>query len=336
MMPKARRAAFSTLACLLLPCAAAAAFDGSRDDVAGFLEEMRTRHGFTREWLETLLGSASSDPRILDLISRPAERVRPWHEYRGHFVTEQRIAEGVEFWSRHRDRLASVERETGVPASVIVGILGVETFYGRITGRFRVLDALATLAFDYAPRSPYFRAELEQFLLLGREERDLDLLKVEGSYAGAMGRPQFMPRSYRSYAVDGDGDGRRDLWNSWDDVIASVANYLARHGWRAGEPVEAPARFWYPDASWPAPGGIDTDETVDSLRDKGVAFETPLGGAAPALFIRVEGSDGPELHAGFHNFSVITKYNRSVMYALAVNDLGTTIEGRLPPSAGGG
>jgi len=330
-----RRLAQALLALLLAPLASASSLDRSREDVRSFIEEMRDRHGFPPEWREGVMASAASDQRILDLISRPAERVRPWHEYRGHFLTEQRIAQGVAFWQAHRDRLAAVERETGVPARIIVGILGVETFYGRITGRFRVLDALSTLAFDYPPRSPYFRAELEQFLLLGREEPRVDLLAAEGSYAGAMGRPQFMPRSYRVYAVDGDGDGRRDLWGSWDDTIASIANYLAGHGWRAGEPVETPARLWYPDADLLVPGGIDTSETVASLRDKGLAFETPLGGDAPALFIRVDGEDGPELRAGFHNFSVITKYNRSVMYALAVSDLGATIEGRLAPAGGG-
>jgi len=335
MTRKSRRIALSTLAGLVLPVTMAGAFDASREDVRLFMEEMRERHGFTQEWLDGVIGTAASDGRILELISRPAERVRPWHEYRAHFLTEQRIAEGVAFWSAHRARLAEVERETGVPARIIVGILGVETFYGRITGRFRVLDALATLAFDYPPRSPYFRTELEQFLLLGREEPRVDLLAAQGSYAGAMGRPQFMPRSYRVFAVDGDGDGRRDLWQSWDDTIASIANYLAGHGWRAGEPVETPARLWYADAGRLVAGSIEANETVDTLRDKGLAFETVLAGDAPAVFIRVDGTDGPELRAGFHNFSVIAKYNRSVMYALAVSDLGASVEARLQLAGGG-
>ena len=335
MTRKSRRIVLSILAGVVLPAGTAGAFESSREDVRLFIEEMRERHGFAQEWLDDVIGTASSDERILELISRPAERVRPWHEYRAHFLTEQRIAEGVAFWDAHRDSLAEVERRTGVPARIIVGILGVETFYGRITGRFRVLDALATLAFDYPPRSPYFRTELEQFLLLGREEPRVDLHSAEGSYAGAMGRPQFMPRSYRVYAVDGDGDGRRDLWQSWDDTIASIANYLAGHGWRAGEPVETPARLWYADTRELVAGSIDANETVDTLRDKGLAFETPLGGDAPAVFISVQGVDGPELRAGFHNFAVITKYNRSVMYALAVSDLGATIEARLQPAGGG-
>jgi membrane-bound lytic murein transglycosylase B len=305
------------------------ALDLSRDDVRAFEAEMELKHGFDRAWLDELLQQASSVPRIIELMNRPAERVKPWHEYRTHFLTEQRIQKGVKFWEDHRARLAEAEHQTGVPARVIVGILGVETSYGRITGKIRVIDALSTLAFDYPPRSSYFRAELEQFLLLTREEK-VDPLVVTGSYAGAMGFPQFMPRSYRAYALDGDGDGRRDLWSSTDDVIASVANYLAEHEWRAGEPIVAPAGLDFPDAEGLVAGGIVTDETVASLRAKGLEFDTVLADDAPALFIDVAGSDGPELRVGFHNFAVITTYNRSVLYALAVNDLGEAIENRLP------
>jgi membrane-bound lytic murein transglycosylase B len=309
-----------------------AALDLAREDVRAFASEMEQKHDFDRAWLDRLLGQAESVPRIIELMSRPAERVKPWHEYRDHFLTDQRIEQGVKFWQEHRARLEAAERETGVPARVVVGILGVETFYGRITGKIRVIDALSTLAFDYPPRSSYFRAELEQFLLLTREEK-VDPLLVTGSYAGAMGFPQFMPRSYRAYAVDGDGDGHRNLWSSTDDVIASVANYLADHKWRAGEPIVTAAELDFPDAEGLAAGGIVTDETVGSLRAKGLEFETVLTDDAPALFIDVAGNEGPELRVGFHNFAVITTYNRSVLYALAVNDLGEAIERRLPTEA---
>ncbi len=225
-----------------------------------------------------------------------------------------------------------ISKSSGVAPHVIVGIIGCETFFGRITGKFRVVDALSTLAFDYPPRSSYFRAELEQFLLLAREE-GFDTKAVLGSYAGAMGNGQFMPRSYRTWAIDGDGDGKRDLWGSWPDVIASVANYLADHGWRAGEPVVAPASLWFPKADGLVPGKLAPDSTVKALRDRGLAFETTQADKAPALFIRVDGDGGPELRAGFHNFGVITRYNRSTLYALAVNDLGRRIEARLPPPA---
>lgn len=307
----------------------AVALDAAREDVRAFAAEMKRKHGFDAAWLDTVLADATSQPRIIELMSKPAEKTMPWHQYRKHFLTEERIAAGVEFWIAHRERLAAIEQKTGVAQHVIVGILGAETYFGRITGRFRVLDALATLAFDYPPRSSYFRAELEQFLLLVREEQ-VDVSTVLGSYAGAMGSAQFMPRSYRAYAVDGDGDQKRDLWGSWDDVIASVANYLVEHGWRTGEPVAAPAGLWFPRADGLVPGPIAPDTTVKALRDRGLRFETTQADKAPALFIRVDGETGPELRAGFHNFGVITKYNRSILYGLAVHDLGRRIESRLP------
>ena len=317
---------------LALAGAPAAALDLAREDVRAFAAEMEKKHGFDAAWLDGVLSDAASQPRIIELMMKPAEAVMPWYAYRDHFMTAERISAGVAFWTEHRAEVARVARETGVAAHVIVGILGAETFFGRITGKYRVVDALSTLAFDYAPRASYFRAELEQFLLLAREE-NIDTRLVQGSYAGAMGNAQFMPRSYRSWAVDGDGDGRRDLWGSWPDVIASVANYLADHGWRAGEPVVVPASLWFPAADGLVAGKLSPDSTVKALRDRGLAFETTQAVTAPALFIKVDGDGGPELRAGFHNFGVITRYNRSVLYALAVNDLGRRIESLLPPEA---
>jgi membrane-bound lytic murein transglycosylase B len=322
------------LVLLLAVAGPAAALDESREDVRQFFEEMRAKHGLEQAWLDEAMRRATSQPRIVELISRPAERVKPWREYRDHFLTEQRIREGVEFWVRHRARLTQLERDTGVDAHVIVGIIGVETFYGRITGSFGVLDALATLAFDYPPRSPFFRSQLEHFLLLAREE-PVDLFGARGSYAGAMGAPQFMPGSYRVFAVDGDGDGRRDLWGSWDDVLASVANYLAEHGWRAGEPIVVPADLEYPGVEGLVANRLALEDTVASLRALGVQFDTPLGAEAPALYVDVAGDGGPERRVGFTNFYAITRYNRSVMYALAVHDLGARIAGRLPRAEAG-
>jgi len=316
---------------LLATACPAAALDGNREDVRQFMQEMQRKHGFEEAWLAGVIGEAESQPKIIELMSRPAEQVMPWHSYRDHFLTAERIAAGVEFWTAHRTGLAEIERSTGVAQHVIVGIIGIESYFGRITGRFRVVDALATLAFDYPPRSAYFRAELEQFLLLAREEQ-VDVGTALGSYAGAMGSPQFMPRSYRAFAVDGDGDSRRDLWGSWDDVIASIANYLTEHGWRAGEPLTAPASRWFPRADSLDAGKLEPDTTVKALRDRGLSFETSLEGKAPAFFINVAGDQGPELRAGFHNCGVITRYNRSVLYALAVHDLGSRIEALLPPA----
>jgi membrane-bound lytic murein transglycosylase B len=307
--------------CLVSP---SLAIDINRPEVRAFIDEMSTTHGLARAEIATLLKQAKTQQSILDAISRPAERVVPWHEYRERFLTEKRIQEGVDFWSAHGERLKALGDAR--LASVVVGILGVETSFGRITGRYRVLDALATLAFDYPPRAPFFRGELAQFFLLSREEH-VDVEKALGSYAGAMGAPQFIPTSYRKFAVDGDGDGKRDLWNSWDDVIASIANYLRVHGWRTDEPIVVNATLRNDDLGAFDVSQIALNETVQSLRDKGVEFETTLPADAPAMLVVAQGKNGPEYRVGFNNFYVITRYNRSTMYAMAVNDLGNAIEG---------
>jgi membrane-bound lytic murein transglycosylase B len=309
------------LACLI--CAPPAfALDVKRAEVKAFIDETSRDLGFSRQQLETLLAQAETKQAILDAISRPAERVVPWHEYRERFLTEKRILQGTDFWIAHGDALRRIA-DPNVAASV-VGILGVETSFGRITGRFRVIDALATLAFDYPPRGEFFRGELQQFLLLTREE-SLDPRTALGSYAGAMGAPQFISSSYRSYAVDGDGNGKRDLWNSWDDVIGSVANYLLVYGWREGEPVVVTATFDGNDLSRFSIAKPELNETVQSLRGKGVRFETTLPAEAPAMLIVAEGKNGPVYRVGFNNFYVITRYNRSPMYAMAVHDLGEAV-----------
>ncbi len=314
---------------LILICALAAvparALDTSRPDVARFIDEVAERHGFERAELVRTLDAAEIRQPILDAISRPAEKVKPWHEYRAIFLTAERIEAGAAFWREHAAELSRIGAETGVDPEIIVAIIGVETYFGRITGRYRVLDALATLAFDYPPRSPFFRRELEQFLLLAREER-VDIDTALGSYAGAMGAPQFMPSSYRAYAVDASADGLRDLWTDWSDVFGSVANYLRVHGWRAGEPVFARATTSSAWSGEPAGDkGLDTDATVTGLGASGIVFATELPGDADARLLRMEGEDGDQLWVGFENFHVITRYNRSAMYALAVWQLGREI-----------
>ncbi len=317
--------AIHRLACLIAASLFAPpllALDTARPDVRAFIDEMTAKHGMDRAELNRLFNGVESKQAILDAISRPAERTIPWFEYRERFLTPQRIQKGLAFWKQHDERLAAVTA-TGLPAQMVVGILGVETSFGEITGRYRVIDALSTLAFDYPPRSPFFRGELEQFLLLIREEA-VDPLKAIGSYAGAMGAPQFMPTSYRKWAVDADADGQRDLWSSWDDVIGSLANYFKDHGWRTGEPVSVPATLADPDLSR-FTLGIELNETIQSLRDKGVTFAIDLPPATPALLVVGQGRDGPEYRVGFNNFYVITRYNRSPMYAMAVYDLGQAI-----------
>jgi len=311
----------------MLP-AAAFALDAQRAEVQDFLRQMQERHGFTSGQLEPLFAQVESRPSILEAIARPAEKSKPWFEYRAIFLTDRRIERG-RATARQQSEALQKAAASGVPAEVIVAITGVETFYGEVTGKHRVIDALATLAFDYPPRSEFFRGELEQFLVMSREE-SLDPLAPNGSYAGAMGVPQFMPSSYRNFAVDGDGDGHRDLWGSWSDVFASVANYLDRHGWRAGEPVMVTADATAADLSGLNLKTIELTETVSSLRRRGVRFETGLPDEAPAALIELAGSAGPEYRVGFTNYRAITRYNRSRMYASAVNDLAQAIAGTAP------
>jgi membrane-bound lytic murein transglycosylase B len=307
-----------------VPAGPAHAYDATRPEVRAFVDEVVRKHDLPAKWVEDTVAAAELRQPIIDAMNRPAERVRPWFEYRANFLTDKRIAEGREFLARHRDELEAASRATGVPAEVIVAIVGVETFYGRITGRFRVLDALATLTFDYPARAPYFRGELEQFLLLVREH-EIDPLTATGSYAGAMGAPQFMPRSYRNWAVDGDGDGKVDLWNDWPDVFRSVANYMVEHGWRRDEPIYVPAALWYPGVEDLPAGRLELRETVASLGAKGVEFETTLPPDAKTVFVALRDRDGPTYRVGFNNFWVITRYNRSHMYALAVAELAEAV-----------
>ncbi|HKR34770.1 MAG TPA: lytic murein transglycosylase B [Steroidobacteraceae bacterium] len=321
MIEHLSKASAALLTCLIwIPVASA--LDVKRPDVRAFIDATSRDLGFPRAQLEALLAQAETKQPILDAISRPAERVVPWYEYRDRFLTEKRILQGTDFWVAHGETLRRIA-DPNVAASV-VGILGVETSFGRITGRYRVLDALATLAFDYPPRSDFFRSELQQFLLLSREE-SVDPKTALGSYAGAMGAPQFISSSYRNFAVDGDGNGKRDLWNSWDDVIGSVANYLLVYGWREGEPVVVTATLPSDDLSRFDTSKLELNETVQSLRDKGVRFETTLPDTAPALLIVAQGKDGPVYRVGFTNFYVLTRYNRSPMYAMAVHDLGDAV-----------
>jgi membrane-bound lytic murein transglycosylase B len=300
----------------------AQAFDIKRPEVRSFIDTMTREHGFEKARLEALLKGAETRQPILDAISRPAERVVPWWEYRERFLTEKRINQGADFWLGHGEKLKQITDPQ--LADVVVGILGVETSFGRITGRYKVLDALVTLGFDYPPRAEFFLGELQEFLLLSREEK-VDPATVLGSYAGAMGAAQFISSSYRKWAVDGDGDGHRDLWHSWDDVIGSIANYLVDNGWLNGQPVAVDATLNDPDLSR-FDIKLALNETVQSLRDKGVKFETELPPDAPAMLVVGQGKDGPLYRVGFNNFYAITRYNRSPMYAMAVHDLGEAIQ----------
>ncbi len=307
-------------------------FDLDRSDIREFVEHAAAQNEMEPLDVYRLLAKAEPQPKIVEAMSKPAERVAPWPEYRARFLTEQRISEGAEFMLEHRARLAQAQRETGVAPEYVVAIIGVETFYGRVTGRWRVLDALATLAFDYPPRAEFFRGELTQFIALAKEEA-VDPLTALGSYAGAMGAPQFMPSSYRRYAVDGSEDEKRNLFADWDDIIASVANYFKEHGWVRNGPVMTEAAL-QPDAPAVAePGNLKLNETVAGLRAKGVEFETAQDATTPVLLVPAETATGPSYRVGFKNFEVITRYNRSARYAMAVHELAESIASRVTANA---
>ncbi|HTV52087.1 MAG TPA: lytic murein transglycosylase B [Steroidobacteraceae bacterium] len=305
----------------------AVGFDLSRPEIRHFVAAIAKRDALSRRQILRLLRKAQPQPKIIELMSRPAERVLQWWEYRQLFVTEQRISDGVQFWLDHQSVLEQVAAAQGVPPQYLVAILGCETFYGRITGRDRVLDSLATLAFDYPPRSDYFRGELEQFLLLTREEH-LDPLRVKGSYSGAMGAPQFMPSAYRRYAVDASHDHRRDLWNNWADVLASIANYLRQNGWRPGEPVLTDARL-DPEPTFQLDARGELASTIDELNALGVRVALSMPGSTPAVLIPAEQKEGPAYRVAFENFRAITRYNHSARYAMAVTDLAQGIAERV-------
>ncbi len=292
--------------------------------VDAFIGEMVARHGFDRTRLDRLFRAVKPSSTVLAAISKPAE-TKPWYHYRALFLTRDRIDGGVELWSRHRRTLAEVERRYRVPPEIVAGIIGVETFYGRRTGDYSVLQALSTLAFEYPPRAAFFRSELEQMLLLTREH-GMDPRTLRGSYAGAMGIPQFMPSSFRRYAADFEGDGRINIWGNPRDAIASVASYLAAHGWQSGAAIAVRARgigtryreFLY-QGSQPRSG-------LDELLRAGIVTERRIPGDPPALLVALQGTGGrDEYWVVLNNFYVITRYNRSASYAMAVYQLGEAI-----------
>lgn len=298
------------------------AWSQESDELAAFARDMAERHGFDPARVSETLARAERRQEILDAISRPAE-AKPWYQYRPIFLTSSRIGGGVEFWNRHEDLIHRASKEYGVDPAVIVAIIGVETRYGEITGSYRVLDALSTLAFHYPPRSSFFRRELEEFFLLGRDE-PFSLTEVKGSYAGAMGFGQFIPSSYRAYAVDFDGDGGRDLWQP-ADAIGSVANYFHVHGWRQGEPVAVRAEA-APNARPIADAPIKPEWTLAELAKRGFRPAEPVDAGTEATLIALEQPDSQEYWLGFHNFYVISRYNRSALYSMAVLQLSRAIE----------
>jgi len=322
-----RRLPILGCAAVLLPLQAWS-IDLARDDVQEFIKELAAKESFDPAYLKSVLADSEMQESIIAAMTRPAEKAKPWHEYRAIFITPERVAAGVEFYAAHRETLDRISTETGVSQAMILGIIGVESYFGRITGNYRVVDALVTLGFNYPPRADFFRSELNQAFLLARDEQ-LNLLDLKGSYAGAMGPPQFIASSYRNFAVDGDGDGRRDLLNNWVDIMASVDNYFVVHKWQTGQQVAARATLGKDVGELPLNVELLPESTVGALSAAGVVFPTELPATAPAGLWQLEGKQEAEYWVGFQNLYVITRYNRSIMYALAAWELGETIMGKV-------
>ena len=310
---------------LLLPTAFAAKLPG----IPGFIDEMVAKHHFKRNELKRLFQRAQYKQSVIDAITTPAT-TKPWPEYRAIFVNDQRIQAGLRFWKRYRHTLRRAEKKYGVPQEIIVALIGVETMYGEHTGTYRAIDALTTLAFKYPQRADFFRSELEQYLLLARAQ-GFNLLGVQGSYAGALGIPLFMPSSYRKYAVDFDHDGKIDLMNDPVDAIGSVANYLKQFGWTRGQPVALRGKIG--DAAH-APDQSDARSTREWMA-AGVVPESDVQGDAKARLLDFTMPEGQEFWLAFDNFQVITRYNNSDFYAMSVYQLAEALDrARHPATAG--
>lgn len=303
----------------------------------GFIGQMVARHGYTREYLYGLFSQAQRKQWTLNYLShesKPGAKPKPgsWTRYRSQFLTEKHISTGAAFWSRHADALRRASARYGVSPEHIMGIMGVETVYGGNVGNHRILDALTTLAFDYPRRGAYFAEELENFLVMARTE-GLDPSRPVGSYAGAMGLGQFMPSSFLRYAVDFDGDGRRNLWEA-EDAIGSIANYFAGYGWRAGEPVVSPAIASGPDADQ-LEAGFDKEYSLSFLSSHGIRPASYYPGVESMRLLRLRAADGDQYWLGYENFYVITRYNHSTNYAMAVHQLAEAVKQRYLRMAGG-
>lgn len=319
------------------PCLA----DGSyaeRPEGIGFATAMQEKYGFNRDEVLAALGQAHHEPRVIELIRPPATPgVRSWQRYRARFLDGKRIDGGVAFWQTNAAALRRAAEQYGVPPEIIVAIIGVETFYGRNTGNFGIVSALATLAFDYPPRAPLFLRELEQIFLLAREQAR-DPLSYHGSYAGAIGYPQFLPSSIRDYAVDFDGDGHIDFDDDPVDAIGSVANYLARHGWTRGEAVAIPALVPpETDAQALVDAGIEPVLTPERITAAGIVAASSNPPAAPATLVDLATPGAAtEYWLGYRNFYAITRYNKSSFYAMAVFELARAVRDQYESAAANG
>ena len=289
-----------------------------------FIDEMVSKHGFDTNELRILFAGTKYSEKVLRAMSRPAESLA-WYKYRKIFLKDTRIEKGVAFWRKHEKTLIRANDTYGVSPQIIIAIIGVETQYGQHKGKDKVMDSLATLAFHYPKRAKFFRSELEQFLLLTREQ-NIDPLSLKGSYAGAMGIPQFISSSYRNYAVDFDSDGKKDLWQNPVDAIGSVASYFNRHGWQAGKSVTFPVKVNGDKVNEIIDSDLKPNIRIDELKKYGVIFEQDIPVTALIKVMKFEQKDHDDYWIGLHNFYVITRYNHSALYAMAVYQLSEEIK----------
>lgn len=287
------------------------------------MDDMVAEYGYDAAELSDVLGRVELSEKVIAAITRPAEAF-PWHRYRSIFLKPGRIKGGAEFWRSNRAQLERAAEKYGVPVEIMVAVIGVETKYGRITGGFKVINSLSTLAFDYPKRSRFFTSELKHYLLLAWDQ-SLDPHTLTGSYAGAMGIPQFMPSSYRAYAVDFDEDGLIDIWENTADAIGSVGNYFREHGWRQGAAITTPATVPDGDISALLTKGLELKLTMAEVSAGGVAAEDEIDAAEKVKLLELESRDGNEYWLARHNFYVITRYNHSALYAMAVYQLAEAI-----------
>lgn len=295
----------------------------SRPEIRSFITYMADRHQYDVNELEKNFSRTNFRPDVLKLISAPASTIT-WDEYRKRFINIQRIKGGVNFWNKYANELERARKVYGIPEEIIVAIIGIETAYGSATGNHRVMDALTTLAFDFPRRADYFRGELEQYLLLAREQK-FDLLDIKGSYAGAIGIPQFMPGSYRRYAVDFNHDGKIDLSGSAVDAIGSVGNYLREFGWEADEPIAVRARIKSKNFQEFLDAGIEPLHSIKELREAGITPLDSIPDNTLSALLELNSRGSRQFWLGFRNFYVITRYNRSTFYAMSVFELARAI-----------
>ena len=295
-----------------------------REDVEDFIQSVAAKSDYTEQELVDIFSQVKHQRHLFERMDKPAEKL-DWYQYRRIFLTDKRVSRGIDFWKKHRELLQQVEAKYQVPAEIIVAIVGVETFYGFYKGKDPVFDTLVTFAFDYPKRAKFFTRELEQFLLLAKEQ-GLELRQIKGSYAGAMGMPQFISSSYRNYAVDFDGDGQADLFESLPDILGSVANNFRRHGWKSGEAVTFPLQVAAANQVQQLKTSMKPNYNWADFKSSGLSTDSTLADDSRVSLVKLQLETAPEYWVGLQNFYVITRYNHSPLYAMAVYQLSQRLK----------